>query len=208
MEYWSVPMVWLATVGTVAFGCGAVGRLLLRQESRLWTVPLLAALAVFAAGEYGLDHTYFLQPPPLGPPKIDAEGVVWQSSGVTCAAAACANLARFYGIEKSEKDMVDLLGTTADGTTASQVVYGMRRLGFRCVKRRIGDADISRLDTPAVLFITFGDMPLGHAVAYVGLREGLAEIRDPAGGTRFVSPEDLRQSWLGHAVVVTLDKRG
>jgi hypothetical protein len=60
----------------------------------------------------------------------------------------------------------------------------MRKLGFLCTKRYILDRDVSRLHAPAMLLVDLVGQVDGHAVAYMGQKDGKAEIWDPAGGKR------------------------
>jgi ABC-type bacteriocin/lantibiotic exporter with double-glycine peptidase domain len=106
------------------------------------------------------------------------------------------------GVEKTEREMVDLLGTTDDGTTPSQIVYGMRRLGFESRKRRVPDSDYTKLNAPAVLLVMYGTQPLGHAVAYMGQKDGKAEIWNPVSGRQLMTREQLGEIWFGHAIEI------
>jgi hypothetical protein len=51
---------------------------------------------------------------------IGHDAVVLQSSGSSCAAASAANLARRFGIARTERQMAALLGTTRFGTSPAQ----------------------------------------------------------------------------------------
>ena len=139
---------------------------------------------------------------PLLKHKQTSYGVILQSSGVSCAAASAANIARRHGRPATEKQMAAALGTTTlAGTSASQVIYGMRAVGFACRRVKVAGADPSRLKLPAMLFV---DHPLvgpeGHAVALMALDQGQAEVWDPLWGRRLFSPAQLRHSWHGMAI--------
>jgi len=202
VQYYCIPVSWSLNVAMVAFLFFAVGSLAWEQGHRARWVVLIAAVAALVVGEYTIQNSLYFRPPELGEPKVDKDGVVLQSCGATCAAASCANIARKYGIDATETSMVEVLGTSLDGTTPSQVVYGMTRLGFTCRKRRIADADFTKLAGPAVLMVTYGSEPLGHAVAYMGSNGDKAEVWNPQGGRQLMSQEQLGNLWQGHAIEV------
>ena len=134
--------------------------------------------------------------------KITSDGVILQSSGVSCAAASAANMARRHGLLATEQQMAVALGTTAlSGTSASQVVYGMASVGFDCQRIKVPDADATGLKLPAMLFI---DHPMtgpeSHAVALMVASASQAEVWDPLYGKRLFTPQELAKRWHGFAI--------
>lgn len=199
IDYHWISVGWMIDLAIIAFLFSAISTVLALQKSRLWWVAPLAGLAVLLAGETAIRNNPLLQPPTLFEARVDADGVVWQSHPCTCAAAAAANIARFYGVDVSEREMVKLLGTTADGTTPAQVYYGMKKLGFGVRKRRVHN--IAELEYPAVLFIRM-QQPLDHAVAYIGRNGTMATILDPAKGVRIMNDDDVSAVWDGYAMEI------
>ncbi|HUW59546.1 MAG TPA: cysteine peptidase family C39 domain-containing protein [Candidatus Bathyarchaeia archaeon] len=202
VDYHGIRVAWAVILLTVGLMFGAVGYLAGKQSRRAVWAVLVGCAVVFGVGEWAIQNSIFFTMPEMQSSRIDENGVVRQTSGSTCAAAACANVARAYGVKKTEREMVDLLGSTDNGTSTGQIIYGMRRLGFECRKRRIIDGDFTTLNAPALLFVTFGNLPLGHAVSYMGCKDGKAEIWNPQSGKQFLTREQLSQIWLGHAVEV------
>lgn len=202
VDYYCVPGAWAVIVSMVGLTFGAVGALLYSQRHRALWVVAPACVLVFGGGEWIIQNSVWFTVPEISGSRIDDDGIVRQTSATTCGAAACANVARAYGIEKTEREMVELLGTTDSGTTTAQMIYGMRRLGFDCRKRKINDGDFTRLNAPALLFVMAGGTPLDHAVAYMGHKDGKAEIWNPRSGKEMLTREQLAQIWLGHAVEV------
>ena len=92
-------------------------------------VPCMALL-LLAAFNVTAWQNLRPDPPPLRAPRQSSDGVVLQSSGVTCAPAAAANISTLLGRPVTEAELVDRFGTRLDGTTPAQVAYGMGRLGF------------------------------------------------------------------------------
>lgn len=182
-----------ATAGSLVYrgGLRMVGLLILLG------VPLLPLVdAVYQRGAWNAipdaTHSY-----------IDSDGVVRQTSGATCAAAACANIARIYHVELTEADMVLALGTTESGTSPAQIVVGMRRLGFPSRKRISAERDIAAVTPPAVLFVRYGNEPLGHAVAFVRRDGDNVTILDPKSGKADITLEQLQTEWAGYAVEIS-----
>lgn len=126
--------------------------------------------------------------------------VVLQSSGASCAAASAANLARRYGITRTEPQMAALLGTTRFGTSPAQLVHGLAQLGLSCRKTRRPDADPAALRAPAVLFLPPSGENAGHAVLFAGMEGNGVVIIDPLMGNVVSSRAELAARWKGHAV--------
>jgi ABC-type bacteriocin/lantibiotic exporter with double-glycine peptidase domain len=130
-----------------------------------------------------------------------SEGIVLQSHGATCTAAALANIARQRGLVLDERGAVRLLGTTTGGTSPGQMRYALERLGipFRMLNgRTLHLADVS---SPAILFV---DHPAvgreGHSVAYMGRAGDRFEIWDPLSGRELWSAADVEERWHGNGI--------
>jgi predicted double-glycine peptidase len=202
IDYHGIPASWVVILTTLGLVFGTVGSLVWMQRHRAAWVILPACALVLGLAEWTIQNSIWFTQPEIQISRVDKDGLIRQTSATTCAAAACANVARAYGMEKTEREMVELLGTTDNGTTTGQIFYGMRRIGFECRKRRIADRDFTRLNAPALLFVTHGNIPLGHAVSYMGHKDGKAEIWNPSAGKQVMTREQLAQTWLGHAVEV------
>ncbi len=203
VEYWNVPALWLVNVATIAFAFGAIFTLaLLSRSPYRWFLPVVCA-ALLGGAEHLFRSSALVSVPELARPQISEGGVIMQTSGSSCAAVACANIAGLLGTPKSEADMVALLGTTVAGTSPGQVVYGMRELGFSCKKRMIPDRDITRIRPPAVVFVNLSTEIDGHAVALMRVKDGRAEIWDPSFGKSLREPNDFAKTWGGRAVEIS-----
>lgn len=206
VDYYGIGMAWAVIVLTVGLTFGVAGYLIWKKTPRILWAVLIGCAVVFAVGEWAIQQNMWFKQPAVEHSRIDEDGMVRQTSAVTCAAAACANIMRAYGLQKTEREMVEALGTTESGTSTGQVIYGMRRLGFECRKRRIKNGDFTQLAAPALLFVTGGQVPLGHAVSYMGQKDGKADIWDPPHGKKLMSREELTEIWLGHAVEISKKK--
>ena len=168
-------------------------------------LPALLTIGVLSgATEYLVRQSPFLQPPTLRDPLV-RDGVVYQTSDATCAAAAVANIAGLFGQPRTEREMVELMGTTAFGTNIAQVYDGLRKIGLTGRAVRVSDRDFNALHAPAVLFVDYGSDALGHAVCYVGTKDGHAEIWNSQGGKSFQTRDGLAAQWRGHAMEVYQD---
>lgn len=129
---------------------------------------------------------------------VDADGVVLQTSGVSCVAASSANMLRRQGQTATEREMAEVLGTTAMGTTAGAAIEMFAARGIDC-RKTVGAVDL--LHPPAMLMIDHPAAgPESHAVTYMGTRGGQVEIWDPLDGKRLLAPKALQAIWSGRAI--------
>lgn len=142
-----------------------------------------------------------VEPPLLTDKPVIKDGVTLQSSSSTCVPAACVNVLKVLGINMTEKALVRSFGTSTDGTLPAQAMYGMQRLGVKITKRSVKDCDIQAIKPPAILFVSLDT----HAVSFIGMTNGLAEIWDPGSGKKFMKPESIKNIWQGHALECTRD---
>jgi hypothetical protein len=197
LELVHAPAAWALLLASLAFGFGFVAVLaLIRRHRDRWKLALAGLLSVVA-----VEVSFIQQTAPvageLGASEDD--GVVLQTSGVSCAAASAANLARAHGLPATEKEMAARLGTSASGTSSAELVRGLRPLGFMC--ERIEQPDPEALPVPVILYI---DHPAAgkesHAVLLSGKTGGRFVVLDPLVGRRSMSLADLQSRWHGHGV--------
>jgi len=106
-----------------------------------------------------------------------------------------------FGMLKSERDMAELFGTTASGTSAARVIRGMRKLGILATDVYRKDCDPFNVTVPAMLFVDHpATGPNSHAVAMMDNTDGLVTIWDPLGGPTRMRPETLLRVWHGFAL--------
>ena len=203
-QHYSSPVAWTFTLGVLAFLGGTVLLLSTRPASWQRRVFLCALCAFLAGAELGIRQSPYHRPPALGEARRAGDAVL-QTTDATCAPAACANALHFFGEERTEAELAAVLGSTAFGTSPSQVFHGLKRLGYSCRKRMIEDRDVARLHAPALLFVDFGTEKLGHVVTFMGTQGDLAEIWNPLGGKSLMTAEALARTWHGHAFEVRKD---
>ena len=203
ISYSDTAVLWLLNLAVMVFAGVAAGYVAVFERHRARYILAASILFCLMAGP-PLYHAYSRPvPPALRAPRVTVSGMLLQTSGSSCSAVSCANVAGVLGAPKTEQEMVDLLGTTVDGTTSAQIVYGMRRLGFRCLKRCIRDRDVTRLHPPALLQTDLVGGVDGHTVAYMGLDgDGVPVVWDPMSEETRRSKDDLQRVWQGRAIEV------
>lgn len=197
LELMHAPVAWALLLASLGFGFGFVTVLaFIRRHRERWKLALASLLSVAAV------EVSFLQQTALVADELGAreeEGVVLQTSGVSCAAASAANFARAHGLRATEKEMAGLLGTSASGTSSAELVRGLRPLGFMC--QRIAQPNVDALPLPVILYI---DHPTAgkesHAVLLSGRTGGSFVVLDPLVGRRSMSLTELQSRWHGHGV--------
>ncbi len=174
--------------------------LFFRSGHRRRWILLTAGIALEAALLYAHWRIYM----PIAPlllPGVLKDGVVMQTHGASCVAACAANVARYYGNQKTEREMAELLGTTVMGTSPAQVLRGMQRIDISCQKVVVDDRDPLKLKLPALLLV---DHPAtgseSHAVVVLERKEGCCTVIDPLVGKVRISSQRLSSVWRGRAI--------
>ncbi|MBN1672007.1 MAG: hypothetical protein JXR37_13290 [Kiritimatiellae bacterium] len=206
---WHVPLwvdgysrllVWgtvFAVLGYSATLAVSVAFRRLRRGRHALLLVSVVCVALLFQTQHRLYHPLY----PVLESRIDDDGVIRQTSGASCAAAAAANILCAAGVHTSEREMARSLGTTRFGTSPGQIARGMRVFGVKCVKRTVRDRDILAVKAPAILLVDHLSAGVdGHAVAYIGRRAGRVEIRDPLVGRRLLTSEEVSRAWRGHAI--------
>ena len=206
LQYHYTALTWGAIIAMFAFTFSLASLLaFLTNHRERWKIVIAGALFIGVVQIMQWNYTR-----PIAPQLKDIEGssgLVFQSNNVSCAAASGANIARMFGMRKTEKNMAELLGTTAAGTSGAQIIYGMRKIGLSCRKVKIADSKPQKLKSPAMMFVNNQFTgPESHAVAYMGIRNGRAEIWDPLEGRRLYGEIELAKIWHGRAIEFTLDE--
>ena len=136
---------------------------------------------------------------------------VRQSTTYSCGAAALQAVLSYYGVDKRERALMDMLKTTEkDGTSPENIVRVAKELGFQADPREnLTFEDLEkafREGIPVILDIqAWTDAPLekhswasdwedGHYVILIGIDEQFVYVEDPSLlGTRGIIP---RQEFL------------
>jgi hypothetical protein len=200
-EYHLLTGTWGSILSLFAFVFSLGSAVAMRTQHRERTRLVVASVLLVAAIQ-AVEWNYTRLVAPILRNDISAAGMVTQTSDVSCAAASGATIARLLGIAMTERKMAELYGTSELlGTTAAQVVYGNAAIGIASRKVEIFDRDPERVSAPAMLFVDHrATGPESHAVAYLGTKEGKAEIWDPIGSLKRLDKRDLASVWRGRGI--------
>jgi hypothetical protein len=201
LEYHYTAILWgaIAALFAFTFGLACFGAFRTRHPRRIALV--IAGVALLGAVE-AIQLSYTREIASRLTSRV-VDGVVLQTSGVSCVAASAANLARHHGLAATEAEMAALLGTTQVGTSAAQAIHGLARLGITCRRAEVLDRDLARLELPAMLFVDHpASGPESHAVLAIRARPR-AEILDPLSGRQLLSDTELARTWRGRALECT-----
>jgi hypothetical protein len=207
LQYHYTALNWGAILAIFSFIFSLASAIAFRTGHReRWKLVIAGVLLIGVV--QAMQWSYTRPIAPLLKDVFGSSGLVFQSYNSSCAAASGASIARTFGLEKTEKEMAELFGTTMGGTSGAQVIYGMRKIGFACNKVEILDCDPQKLQAPAMIFIDNQFTgPESHAAAYLGLDTGKAEIWDPLEGKRLLRKNELRKIWHGRGIEIRRDKR-
>ncbi len=131
--------------------------------------------------------------------ELERDGVVLQSSGVSCVSASAANLLRLHGVRRTERQMAERLGASGAGATTAQLLYGLEREGLSCQRLIRSDGNVMAVKPPAIVF--YGDRGgVPHAVVLAERNGRRVTILDPLSGRGTMNVAQLSRIWDGEAV--------
>ena len=208
LQYHYTALTWGGILAIFAFVFSLASAVALRtQHQERWKIVIAGILLIFVIQVIQWNYTR-----PIAPRLKDivaTSGTVMQTNNASCAAASGASIVRSYGMQKTEKQMAELFGTTVGGTSGAQVIYGMRKIGFSCNKVQVSESNPEKLTAPAMLFVDNQFTgPESHAVAYMGFNKDKAEIFDPLEGRRLLSKNELTKIWHGRGIEFSLERVG
>lgn len=176
-----------------------------RDRRRLGT--LLAGATVLLLGNGFLVYRSLPLAGSLGAPRL-VDGVVMQTTSYTCAPATIATLLRALGDSTAtERQVVELAGTTRGGTTTFGEIRAMRRLGLRpSFARGLSPDSLAARGRLALLNV---DEPvvtttIRHAVALLAVDADRRTVTlgNPLYGRQVKPWTALKGYWTGEAVFV------
>jgi predicted double-glycine peptidase len=194
------PLKFGLLIGSFAFLfslASAVGVMTRHPERKKIIVASIILVFTFPVFQYQYTN-------PVHPQltHIKMKGVIFQSHPSSCAAASAANIAEKLGVEKTEKEMAELMNTSEMiGTNAGQIIHAMEQVGVQCSKHWVDESNATHISTPALFFIDNREIgPESHAVAFMGMDDGKWEIWDPLEGKQRFTSEQLKTFWHGKSL--------
>jgi hypothetical protein len=171
--------------------------------------PLISGSAV---STFLLVYLGWLSLPVYPEEDVSANGVVYQTTSHTCAAASIATVARLTGAAPTltEAEAAALAGTTVGGTLSLGEVRALSSLGLEArFGRRLTVDSLLAHGGPAVLHVREplpGGRRIRHAVALLAIDEETRTVRvgNPLEGEQTYRFSQLDGYWLGEAVLVAV----
>jgi ATP-binding cassette, subfamily C, bacterial len=119
--------------------------------------------------------------------------VVLQQSEEDCGAACLATIAKFYGQNFTISRLRELVGTGQQGTTLLGLKQGAETIGLNARSVRAASAILDKLEeAPLPMIIHWQGY---HWVVLYGKQGKQYVIADPGVGIRYLSKEELAESW-------------
>lgn len=127
---------------------------------------------------------------------------ILQHDASDCAAAALANVCKFYKKEMTIMKIRELIGTDAYGTSIKGIVQGAEKLGFtvKAVKILIEEVDVN-YSLPAIAHVKTKE-GLSHFVVINKIKNGKLNISDPAIGERILGKNEFTNHFLGALILL------
>lgn len=138
------------------------------------------------------------RPPKLGKEIPSYDGSILQTSSSTCVPAAAANILASFGVQATERELMECFRTSEDGTQPAQAIVGLGKLGFKVTKKTVHPSNISAIQPPAILLVSEEQ----HAIAYFGITNGVLHAIDPMSGRRNFRVDIFTNLWGGRALEV------
>jgi hypothetical protein len=162
----------------------------------------LAGVALVVIGIEGSGRLWWRFAPAVWERRAGADGLLAQSSSVTCAPTAAVMLLHRVGVSAGEGEMAYLAGTSPIGSEPSGIIRALESkaepYGWRVDARRTTyDACVG--NGPFLAHVREGF--LGHALTVVGVAPDRVDILDPADGHPHpLSREEFEAVWDGIAI--------
>lgn len=197
--------------GATLLASSVVGFLVL-LERRAWAQadqrrPLVLGVCVSLAL---LGYLGWLSLPVRPTEDLAVDGVVFQTTPFTCAAASIATIARWTDVAPglTEGEAAALARTTFGGTLASGELRAFAALGLSArFGRRLSVDSLFAHPGPAILHVNErlpGGRRIRHAVALLAVDStaGTIRIGNPLEGVQLLSFAALDAYWIGEAIFV------
>lgn len=211
--WWSLPPlverhyllgIWSLLMAASGGLFGAVvGLAFAERHAERWKAVLASTLTLAA-----LEVPAYKNSRPVAPSlseHIADDGVVLQTSEVTCAAASAANLLRLAGHAATERSVAEAFDITTFGATTADITLGFASMGIPCDRVEVS---LDALRCPAMLFVDVGEAGAeNHAVLAVRREADRVEIWDPLDGRRWSTAADLERIWRGRALLCEIAAR-
>lgn len=170
------------------------------------TLPfVLLGLALAANRAAGFDSRASGLRPDAARLKSGGEGIIRQTTDLTCGPAAVASLLKFYfGVETTEDEMAKLSGTYENKTSS---LLGLRNAcrakGFEAVGYRMSLPQmLAEVESGGVPVVIHFKEPSLHFALVIGRVGDFIIVSDPSQGNISMDVGDFMRRWSGAVLVV------
>jgi predicted double-glycine peptidase len=171
----------------------------------LFVLPALVLLTDRTAGSAPSSSGNFAGTPAIAASPRGDEGIIRQTSDVTCGPAAVASLLKFYfGVETSEDEIAKLSGTYENQTSS---LFGLRNAchakGFAAGGYRMSLPELmSQVESGGVPVVIHFKEPSLHFALVIGRVGNFIIVSDPSQGNISMDVGDFMRRWSGAVLVV------
>mgnify|MGYP000904111179 CR=1 FL=1 len=131
----------------------------------------------------------------------EEDGLVLQSTGVTCVPASVANFLAHHDEEATEEGLAREIWTTAQGTSHVSALRSLRARGYSCDLAYMPEIRDWAPFLPAVVFIDHSAAgPESHAILLEAINDDRVVLVDPLQGRIDASARTLSTRWPGRGI--------
>lgn len=131
-----------------------------------------------------------------------------QNSSWSCSAACLKAVLEHWGINISEQEAIDAIGTREGrGAECNQIAEGARKFGLLSFEYSFSSIDQAKIlldqDIPVIVDIqSFNHPGKGHYVIIIAADDSTVTLMDPntPGNQRVISKEEMDARWWDHAM--------
>jgi uncharacterized protein len=170
--------------------------------AKILTILLIFAVLLEAEDENAFAVTSFA--------KLKAQNTVLQNYEESCGAAALATLMGLFGIQKSEKEVLDRVAKT-DMLSFSELSNAAKEFGFRAQGYKIDKSSFEKLRLPVIAKIQ-REKDYPHFVVAVNHAGDFVTLLDPSFGRYTIAKDEFYELWVQEGtkgfVLVALPQSG
>ena len=131
-----------------------------------------------------------------GAEYLGDESVRFQSGEFTCGPASLSMVYELRGLHVSEKEIIDSLPISRNGTTMFDLFQHARKLGLPVMGERLSFKELKICSFPVILFVHGGHFVVGDSIS-----GGEVYLRDPALGRVRYAELSFQKIWHGETLV-------
>jgi uncharacterized protein len=151
---------------------------------------ILAILLIFAGLLEAEDENAFAV---TSFAKLKSQNTVLQNYEESCGAAALATLMGLFGVQKSEKEVLDKVAKT-DMLSFSELSNAAKEFGFRAQGYRMDKNSFEKLTVPVIAKIE-REKEFPHFVVVINHAGDFVTLLDPSFGRYVLDKEEFYKMW-------------